>query len=218
MTNRLALLAPVVALAVTACRGRRRRPMHPLCRFGVDRSTSRLRRHHRCRADHGRTRDDVRFGDDRRCGERGCADIAVAHDDGSRRLEHDRGRRVHLRDEPATFAHDDGSRPPNTTAVPRPGAVDATPGDGCRAGHHQRRAGHHRRAGHDRRGNGDSGTGRARDDRRRRRLRRRCRPGADAAALAWTTAFDSALPFEQKAVVIEDAEALRPHECRPTWS
>jgi hypothetical protein len=34
-------------------------------------------------------------------------------------------------------------------------------------------------------------------------------PEADAAALAWTTAFDSLVPFDVKAPLIEDAEALR---------
>ena len=35
-------------------------------------------------------------------------------------------------------------------------------------------------------------------------------PDADAAALAWTTAFDSTTGFDAKAAVIADAEALRP--------
>jgi iron complex transport system substrate-binding protein len=35
-------------------------------------------------------------------------------------------------------------------------------------------------------------------------------PDADAAALAWTTAFDSTTGYDAKAVVIADAEALRP--------
>jgi len=35
-------------------------------------------------------------------------------------------------------------------------------------------------------------------------------PDADAAALAWTTAFDSSLGYDAKAATIADAEALRP--------
>ena len=35
-------------------------------------------------------------------------------------------------------------------------------------------------------------------------------PDADAAALAWTTAFDSTTGYDAKAAVIADAEALRP--------